>query len=91
MFPCEFCEISKNTFFYRTPPAADYVLSIIKNKKKLYILNFAAGLAKTPNLVDVSETVKSWNLLNSSNKIVAKIQLEFKTQVNTLLNAASAL
>ena len=57
----------------------------------MYILNFAAGRAKTPNLVDVSETVKSWNLLNSSNKIVAKIQLEFKTQVNTLLNAASAL
>ena len=22
MFFCEFCEISKNTFFYRTPPAA---------------------------------------------------------------------
>ena len=20
MFPCEFCEISKNTFFYKTPP-----------------------------------------------------------------------
>ena len=59
VFPCEFCEISKNTFFYRTPPVADSVLSIIKNKKKLYILNFAAGLAKTPNLVDVSETVKS--------------------------------
>ena len=22
MFSCEFCEISKNTFFYRTPPMA---------------------------------------------------------------------
>ena len=22
MFYCEFCEISKNTFFYRTPPVA---------------------------------------------------------------------
>ena len=22
MFSCEFCEISKNTFFYRTPPVA---------------------------------------------------------------------
>ena len=24
-FFCEFCEISKNTFFYRTPPVAAYV------------------------------------------------------------------
>ena len=23
VFSCEFCEISKNTFFYRTPPVAD--------------------------------------------------------------------
>ena len=22
LFPCEFCEISKNTFFYKTPPVA---------------------------------------------------------------------
>ena len=22
VFPCEFCEISENTFFYRTPPVA---------------------------------------------------------------------
>ena len=25
VFPCEFCEIFKNTFFYRTPPVADSV------------------------------------------------------------------
>ena len=26
IFSCEFCEISKNTFFYRTPPVAASVL-----------------------------------------------------------------
>ena len=27
VFPCEFCEISKNTCFYRTPPVAAYEVS----------------------------------------------------------------
>ena len=27
VFPCEFCEISKNTFFYRTPPVAASVIT----------------------------------------------------------------
>ena len=26
VFSCEFCEISKNTFFYRTPPVAASIL-----------------------------------------------------------------
>ena len=30
MFSCEFCEISKNTFPYRTPPVAASVLKILK-------------------------------------------------------------
>ena len=31
MFFCEFCEIFKNTFFYRTPPLAVSVLWVILN------------------------------------------------------------
>ena len=27
VFSCEFCEISKNTFFYRTPPVAASVFA----------------------------------------------------------------
>ena len=30
---CEFCEISKNTFFYRTPPVA---ASVMKNSSSLF-------------------------------------------------------
>ena len=33
MFSCEFCEISKNTFFYRTPPVAASDLNVIHNGK----------------------------------------------------------
>ena len=34
MFSCEFCEISKNTFFYRTSPvaASDYLMMAKENK-----------------------------------------------------------
>ena len=44
MFPCEFCEISKNTFFYRTPVVAaseDYKLTIseTESQSKWSILN----------------------------------------------------
>ena len=39
MFSCEFCEISKNAFFYRTPPVATSDLSttetIVARKKYL--------------------------------------------------------
>ena len=31
MFSCEFCENSKNIFFYRTPPVADSVCFIKMN------------------------------------------------------------
>ena len=31
MFFCEFCEIFKNSFFYRTPPLAASVLWVILN------------------------------------------------------------
>ena len=36
VFPCEFCEISKNTFSYRTPPMAASVFSSLNicNKVK---------------------------------------------------------
>ena len=27
MFSCEFCKISKNTFFYRTPPVATSLIT----------------------------------------------------------------
>ena len=39
VFSCEFCEISKNTFFYRTSPVAASVrtMIIIKEMKKLFV------------------------------------------------------
>ena len=29
-FPCEFCEIFKNTFFYRTPPVAASAFNVVR-------------------------------------------------------------
>ena len=31
VFSCEFCKISKNNFFYRTPPVAASILHIVRN------------------------------------------------------------
>ena len=36
MFPCEFCEISKNTFFHRTLPVAAYVNPLTIQKLTLF-------------------------------------------------------
>ena len=36
VFSCEFCEISKKTFFHRTPPVAEYLGNLnLKKSKKL--------------------------------------------------------
>ena len=35
MFSCEFCEISKNTYFYRTPLVAAYAC-----EKNIYLIIF---------------------------------------------------
>ena len=50
VFSCEFCEISKNTFSYRTPPVAVsvlccYLLKGIQERKKLN-LSFRAGVVR---------------------------------------------
>ena len=37
VFSCEFCKISKDTFSYRTPPVASFVLTITIEKQKLII------------------------------------------------------
>ena len=38
VFSCEFCEISKNTLFYRTPPDNYFCASELNNKPwKFYI------------------------------------------------------
>ena len=34
VFSCEFCEISKNTFFYRTPPVDASVVMIVDVEKQ---------------------------------------------------------
>ena len=39
MFSCEFCEISENTFFHRTPVSAIYRREVISDFS--YLLNFA--------------------------------------------------
>ena len=35
VFSCEFCEISKNGFFYRTPPVAASASSVIAEEKSI--------------------------------------------------------
>ena len=54
VFPCEFCKISKNTFSYRTPPVAAFVLM------KKCLLNFAwhhVILKKNENLLKSNKPV----------------------------------
>ena len=50
LFRCEFCEISKNTFSYRTPPVAAsaiyLMLAIAIWKSKKYYLNFHDNFAR---------------------------------------------
>ena len=37
VFSCEFCQISRNTFFHRTPPAAAFEFSYLKLDKNLKV------------------------------------------------------
>ena len=39
MFSCEFCEIFKNTFFYRTPPVAPSANSHLPHSKQVALLD----------------------------------------------------
>ena len=42
VFSCEFCEVSKNTFFHRTPPVAACVIFIAKiNQLSLFSAFFS--------------------------------------------------
>ena len=50
VFSCEFCEILKNTFFYRTPPMAASEYIMIKNKN-----NNNVSLLLILNLVNQTE------------------------------------
>ena len=46
LFSCEFCEISKNTFSYRTPPVAAFAvgLSIMVVLSESYLQNLEKAL-----------------------------------------------
>ena len=73
VFSCEFCEISKNTFSYRTPPVAASVLM------KKCLLNFAwhhVILKKDENLLKSNKPVsvriqqkKHYNKAGNSSKL----------------------
>ena len=49
MFSCEFCEISKNTFFYRTPLV---VASALANFEQYYSSTFAAAIGMSFEVVE---------------------------------------
>ena len=55
VFPCEFCEISKNAFSYRTPPVAASGLAyryetIIEDFKQFQSFKFETSFLKNENL-----------------------------------------
>ena len=50
VFSCEFCEISKNTFFYRTPPVAASVHATFKNLDLKIEISYV--LMKLPPFLD---------------------------------------
>ena len=51
VFPCEFCEISKTTFFYRTPPVAASVL---------WRLNFMFSMRRLSSFLNFMKTWTTW-------------------------------
>ena len=47
MFSCKFCEISKETFFYRTPPVAASEFSVMNSVGEFWV--FLATIDKQLN------------------------------------------
>ena len=60
MFSCEFCEISKNTYFYRTPlvDASDAVINVWRSAEE-ETLDFAETVIK-----DILYPKLSWSATN---------------------------
>ena len=52
MFSCEFYEISKNTFFYRTPPVAASVLYCLVDFEKKIVGHIQKNVQKQVSLFD---------------------------------------
>ena len=49
MFSCKFCKISKDIFFYRTPPVAASDLTITNNNKYIKVNSDKSRLLKSEN------------------------------------------
>ena len=95
VFSCEFCEISKNTYFYRTPPVAASVLfqnwgseSNISCKldcTKFALYNISIQTSQT------QKTERSWNLCRRNGylkvllgeKILGQTHEKINTQIKT--------
>ena len=76
VFCCEFCEISKNTFSYRTPLMAAFVdiQSAIRFFKRNYFdylppLNIESFLITPTNSTEISNIISSLNLEKSDGHI----------------------
>ena len=70
VFPCEFCEISKNTFFHRTALVATsaFIQKFSNTFKSLYLSGalklLLKKMPKQPFLVNYQKHVHKWNTWN---------------------------
>ena len=63
VFPCEFCEVSKNTFLHRTTLAAASGHMYFPSKVDRFILNIATKLPKNESSVwSENSEISCWNL-----------------------------
>ena len=65
VFSCEFCKISKNTFFYRTPPVAASLFC------KTKILRWSSSLISLPNFWE--QWRSSWFVITTKNDYTSSI------------------
>ena len=65
MFSCEFCEISKSTFLYRTPPVAASGYNVRKVKLTSSVRNMIVLASFSPALDNHVYNIYGFNLLHA--------------------------
>ena len=79
MFFCKFCEISEDTFFYRTPPVAASARIMLKQEKSYKLLK---AILKNGTQNILQKLCHSKNILQMYNaKYKRKVSQYFETQI----------
>ena len=83
MFSCEFCEISKNTFFHRTPPVASSVFILISALNLTY--NFIIKtLKKTRRKAEENKKEAEKVVYKTVLKLTVEVTMEQKSNNDSI-------